>query len=210
MERRVKGLFKLESDFTDYYDYLCDDTSSVVYHRDRKNISRIDDLNFLKSLGIKTVKIGPFKQFDPSFEKLVVYTDPYLHDCLGKHIYTFDDVSLQYRANLVAEFIQGSNGYTFKYLQIGERRFKITLYNPDYQTVLSEGRLVNFEELPKQYNYSIGLPIYSIDYVPTNFGMIAVDFNRVQSLIKIDIDKYLSAEEVLVEIKKALLTYNII
>ena len=87
-------MFRLESDFDDFYDDISDDNSKIVYYRIRENISRVDDLNFLKSLGIKTVNFGPFKKFGQDTKQFVVYTNQFLHDSLGKHIYTFDEVSV--------------------------------------------------------------------------------------------------------------------
>ena len=202
------GLFRLESDFDDFYDDISDDNSKIVYYRIRENISRVDDLNFLKSLGIKTVNFGPFKKFGQDTKQFVVYTNQFLHDSLGKHIYTFDEVSIQYNTSLLAEFIENTQGYTIKYLQIGERRFRLVFYNPDFLHTLNEGQLIAFDELPKQYNYAIGLPIYSIDYVSTSSEMVAIDFNRVQKLDKIGVDKYIAAEDVATEVKNALIAYN--
>lgn len=202
-------MFKLNSDFKDFYDDMLDNSSKITYNRVRgQEISRVDDLNFLKSVGIKTVKFGPFRNFGLDTKRFVVYTNQFLHDSLGKHIYTFEEVSLQYNNNLLAEFIENTQGYTVKYLQIGERRFRLMFHNPDFDKTLTEGKLVNFDELPRQYNYGIGLPIYSIDYISTGSEMLAIDFNRVQKLDTIGVKEFMSADEIIIEIKNALIAYN--
>lgn len=202
-------MFKLDSDFSDYYDIYADDKSSIVYKRFRTSEeSRGKNLRYLSNNGIKTVNFGTFRQFGPSTKKFVVYTNPFQHDFLGKHIYSFNEVQEQYSNYIVSEFLEESNGYTVKYLQIGERRFRLMFFNPDYKEKLLEGNMVAIEELPKQYNYAIGLPIYSIDYISNGVEMLAIDFNDVQRLNTIGMDKIISAEDVAIEVKKALVAYN--
>ena len=204
-------MFRLETDFKDYYDHCFDKEGSSVYRRfiEAGRMDRVDALNFLSTHGIKTVNFGPFRKFagEPN-RKFVVYTNPSLHDFRGKHIYTFNEVQSQYQNYLVSEFLEEFNGYTVKYLQVGERRFRMMFYNANFKDELKEGVCVAFEELPRQYNYAIGLPIYSIDYISNSSEMVAVDFNEVQRLNTIGIDKVMSPEDVATEVKNALIAYN--
>ncbi len=203
-------MISIQSDFKDYYDYLSNPDSTIVYKRFNKvNSTRAEDLNFLRSKGIKTIKCGSIKKvLSPSSQKYVVYTDPTSHKFEGKHIYTTLDVLNQYSNCIISEFMEIYGGYTVKYLQIGERRFRIMFFNPDYKEKLVEGNMVAIEELPRQYNYALGLPIYSIDYISNGLEMIAVDFNRTQSLQSIGIDKKIKAEDVAMEVENALIAYN--
>jgi len=200
---------KLNSDFKDYYDAAFKKESQICYNRFKSTgRGRAEALTYLKSLGIPTIKFGAFSSFDYKTPEFVVYTNPKLHDGLGKYVYSFYDVATQYRNYLVAEHAQGTQGYTLKYLQIGERRFKLTLHNPNYKNVLSEGKVVGITELEKGYNFNIRLPIYSIDYVVKDRMPIAIDFNEVQELSRLGMDTILSAEEVVNEVKKALIAYS--
>ncbi len=204
------SVLRLESDFTDYYDGYFSNNASSVYKRLQNNgKTRADQLNYLKSIGIKTVDFGPYsKMCSKRDSKFVVYTDPYLHEFAGKHIYSEGEVKNFYKNYLLAEFLSSSNGYTVKYLQIGERRFRMWMYNPDFMSTLVEGTCVAMEELPRQYNYLIGLPIFSIDYVSNGIEMVAIDFNEVQNLQKLGIHTFMSPEEVVREVENALMTYN--
>lgn len=203
-------MIRLETDFNDYYDTECNQNSNIVYVRlqaDKK--SRGEELNELRRFGIKTIQFGPLSKFSPLVnKKLVVYTNPMLHNFEGKRIVGFDEAASQYGNCLMAEFLDKSGGYTIKYLQIGQRRFNLMFYNPDYMDKLVEGSLVKIEELPKQYNYAIGVPIFSIDYISNGVEMIAVDFNTTQSLISIGLDKVIPASDVAREIRDALVVYN--
>lgn len=200
-------MLKLNTDFEDFYDAELSSLSGIEYNRFKgSTVSRGEELNWLNRIGIKTVKFGAASSFIPATKQVVVYTNPFLHDFKGKSIYNFDE----YRGSnyLIAEFLADSLGYTVKYLQVGERRFKLMLYNKDFRTKLSEGVLVSCEELPKQYNYSMGIPIYSIDYVSNGHEMLAVDFNRVQNLKKLGMENVMKASEVALEVRKALIEYN--
>jgi hypothetical protein len=197
------------SDFHDYYDELCTG-GELQYTRIRNNGKyRSEELKFLKDIGIKTVDFGPLRMFNPNIKKLVVYTDPKRHNFQGKEICSYMDAISRHGNCLVSEFIEKYNGYTVKYLQIGERRFRMMFLNREFPTKLIEGELVRIEELTREYNYGLRLPIYSIDYISNgNNEMLAVDFNTVQQLDKIGMDKYIKEDEVVRLIHDSLIAYN--
>lgn len=203
------NLFRLESDFKDYYDSYAVNDTEIVYKRFRNGgLGRGEGLEYLRQNGIKTVQFGPFSKFNRNTKSFVVYTNPSLHNFLGKHIYTYNEVAGQYSNCVVSEFLEIYGGYTVKYLQVGERRFRIMFFNPEFKTKLIEGSVITVEELPRQYNHAIGLPIYSIDYISNGIEMVAVDFNTVQQLGSIGMEKLISAEDVATEVKKSIIAYN--
>lgn len=202
-------MINIQSNFTDFYDNLSVQSSNIVYNRIRSNDTRAQNIKFLQGLGIKTITCGALRQIaSPTMKKLVVYTDPTSHNFNGKHIYSLYDALSQYSNCVASEFLENYGGYTVKYLQIGERRFRLMFFNPEYKDKLIEGNMVAIEELPKQYNYKIGLPIYSIDYISNGCETIAIDFNEVQCLKSIGMDKYIGAHDVVKEVKNALIAYN--
>lgn len=202
-------MVNIQSDFVDFYDKLSVPSSTIIYNRVRSNNTRAQNIKTLQGLGIKTIPCGTLKQIiKPTMKKLVVYTNPTSHNFKGKHIYSLYDAISQYSNCVVSEFLENYGGYTVKYLQIGERRFRLLFFNPNYKEQLIEGNMVAIEELPREYNYQLGLPIYSIDYISNGCEMIAVDFNDVQCLESINMDKYISASDVIQEVKNAILVYN--
>lgn len=203
-------MINIKSDFRDYYDDLSNAESNIVYERYRQTgKTRAEDLKFLRDKGIQTIACGTVSQIiRPSMKKLVVYTSPTSHQSSGKHIYSLNDVLNQYSNCVVSEFLENYGGYTVKYLQIGERRFRLMFLNPNYREQLIEGNMVAIEELQRQYNYAFGLPIYSIDYISNGCEMLAIDFNSTQCLKSIGMDKILKASDVVTEVKNALIAYN--
>lgn len=199
----------VESSFEDYYDNILNQISDRKYDR-RYKLSRGECLNFLKSIGVPTIKYGSYRDILSHSGKVVVYTDNYLHMGLGKHIYDINTARSQYGNSLMAEYIENTGGYTIKYLQVGERRFNLLFYNGQYKESLTEGILVKAEELPSQYNIMIRRPIYSIDYISNGITMVAVDFNEVQPLKRIGFENIMKAEDVAMEVNKALIKYNIL
>lgn len=201
-------MIALKSTFSDYYDIAAKSDSEIVYNRVRQGKGRAAQLNYLKGLGIKTVDFGPLTKFNPDSGKLVVYTNTLSHDFQGKKICTYSEAAIQYPNYLMAQFLDVYNGYTIKYLQVGERRFRVMLQNKDYLTRLVEGSVLAIEELDRQFNYAVALPIYSIDYISNGTEMVAIDFNEVQNLGNIGFNRVMGPVEVTTEIEKALIAYN--
>jgi serine/threonine protein kinase len=197
----------IKSDFSDFYDELHNEKSNFIYNRFLSECKqRGTALKYLRSIGIKTIDIKPVNTYFSTDGKIVVYTNPKGHNSNGKKIMSVDDAVIQYNNCIASKYIE-SNDITVKYLQIGKRRF--TLYfKKDSQYTLELGQLVDISEAPSDYNRLIGLPIFSIDYIAIDNEMVATDFNEVENLQRIGIDKVLGKENVIEEIRGALITYN--
>ena len=207
LSRESHGIY-IESDFIDYYDELSSEENYIgIYERHLPTETRGTLLNQLTYSGIRTVDLRAAREFDSSIRYLVVYTNPKLHNSLGKRVVSLEEAKLIYPNNLASPFYEESNGETLKYLQVGCRRFRVNLKSDD-PFKMKEGRIVKIEELSPYPNYTILKPIFSIDYISTGKEMIAVDFNPIQNLGKIGFEEVMSAEEVMHEIKKALIAYN--
>jgi len=203
----------IKSDFTDYYGTLSE-KSGIIYNRKISDCKqRGADLAYLRKLGIKTLELKQVSSFSYFDDKLVVYTDPKKHNGLGKKICTYDEAMSMYSNYLACKYIEKKDGLTIKYLQVGKRRFTLTFKEDMSSTLLTseflkEGRLININEAESAYNRLIGLPIFSIDYISDGVDMIATDFNEVQNLERLGMNRYLKSEEVINEIIEALMVYN--
>jgi hypothetical protein len=197
----------IRSDFTDYYDMLSDDKSIITYNRYlSQSKQRGTALKYLRSLGIKTLEIKQVNTFFRGDGPIVVYTDPQGHNGNGKRIMTVDDAVRTY-GNCIASKYLNTDGMTIKYLQIGKRRF--TLYfKKEITQSLDIGTLIDIKESSPEYNRLVGLPIFSIDYISDGQYMIATDFNEVENLSMIGMNRYLDSNTVINEIIDSLLIYN--
>ena len=201
------GKIKIVSDFTDYYDNLCDDTSQIVYKRNLSDcMQRGKALNFLQSKSIRTIEVKPVTAFNSWDNKLVVYKDPIAHHGEGKEIVDINFAKSMYPNCLASKYIESDNFLTVKFLQLGKRRFTITYQSSALS--LDKGTIINISESASEYNVNIPYPIFSIDYISINNVMIATDFNEVENLQLLNFEAQVNAESVVEEIKQALLFYN--
>lgn len=199
----------IKSDFTDFYDNLASENALVTYNRCLSEcMQRGKALNYLRSIGINTIKLQQVNTFTHHDGNIIVYTNPKAHHGEGKIIMSSGEANLCYSNYLGTRFIPNENGVTIKYLQIGKRRF--TLYfKKDNIYSLDLGTLVNVTEATNEYNLLIGLPIFSIDYISDESGaMVATDFNEVENLGRLGMERYISANDVMNEIKASLEIYN--
>lgn len=197
----------IQSDFTDFYDILSDNNSIITYNRYIGNcMQRGSALKYLKRLGIKTLNIQQVNKFFRGDGPIVVYTDPKKHNGNGKVIMSVDEAML-YHENCVASSYYSNDGLTIKYLQIGKRRFTLYFKKTDKYS-LNMGTLVDIRETTPEYNRLFGLPIFSIDYISNGKEMIATDFNQVENLGRLGINRFISSNDIIAEIKDALTIYN--
>lgn len=209
---RLESGIRIESDFSDYYDSEFSQSSQdKVYRRfKRDNFPKGKALKVLRDKGISTLDIRPVRDYINPDELLVIYTDPSLHDGRGKILCTWREAMFSYSNCLASLFIRDTGGVSLKFLQVGSRRFRLMMKNEDTEKVFEHGKIVSVDELQPELNFGFALPVFSIDYVSCSNEMIAVDFNRVQSLEKISFNNIMSASEVVSEIRKAVDSYNIV
>jgi hypothetical protein len=111
-----------------------------------------------------------------------------------------------YSNRLATEYFECNKEITYKILNIGKRRFRCILKNRES---LVETEIIQLDELPGGYNHSLALPIYSLDYVKSNSGeMLVVDFNTIQRLDYLDMERVITPDEIMKEIYGALIAYN--
>ena len=201
----------ISSDFKDYYDTEASSVyneNSVVYSRFLSKVpGKVEELKFLNYLGNKTIPIMPVSKISMDVERVVVYMDLHGHRGKGKLLMRLNEANMLYPNKLASEYFDTNPGITFKILYIGKRRFRCVLRNSDFFT---ENEILDISELPSGYNLKIALPIFSIDYVQDRSNqMLACDFNSVQRLDYLGMEKLLSANDVISEIYRAMLEHKI-
>lgn len=195
---------KIESDFKDFYDELSNKEAIRVYMRKYSDSrTKIEALRLLRRFGIRTIDIEPVCKRTYKDKELIIYSSNKGYS--RKRVVSYEEARLIYNNSLSSVYYGKSYENVLKCLHIGQRRFNIMLR-------YSIGDLDKYEikdivEISKSFG-NIGLPIYSIDYININGGMVATELNEVQNLKDIGIDKILSKEDVIKEIEIALEHYN--
>lgn len=193
---------KLLTDFQDYYDELLiqsgeDEEGDRVYRRQLGDADgKFEELKFLRSIGIETIDIKPVVRM-VNIHNLVVYTNPKKHMGEGKQVMTLSDAYEMYYNSICSEYYAG-NDKTYKFLQVGFKRFSLVLKNEG----LRESEVISMTALPDGRMDGIEHPIYSIDYVNKDGRLVACDFNKVQRLQHLGLEKYIPSALIVNELNK--------
>lgn len=186
---------RIVSNFVDYYDYLADDESKVVYNRMMDSIPTLGTaLRHLRKLGIKTIEIGTVRDMAHKESKLMVYYNGAMG--VSKEVMDSREALLLY-PNYLASRAYGECEIPSMYrcLQVGKLKYCIKYNESGGHTAVEY-----IKELKSGYNKNIAHPIFSIDYIATNDGMLAVDFSIDQRLADTGIDSVLSPKIVINEL----------
>ncbi len=187
---------KIESDFTDYYDYLSSNkTNSRVYRRLSTDLIGKDKaIGLLKRSKLKTAYTGAVKDIAHISKQLIVYKDAKRR---VRSLMESDEAVLVYPNYYASVFYDESDGIVCKILQIGDRRFRVITKRDIISGMKS---VVSVEEIFGIHRKSISYPIFSIDFIPTKDGLLAVGINNVEMLWGLGMDNVISAEEIIRQI----------
>lgn len=199
---------KINSDYVDFYDDINDDKSIYIYNRFKSKMKqRGTALKHLRTLGIKTIELKPVSSFCKWDGNIVVYTDVFAHDGMGKKVMAVEEAQAFNNNCLASKYYESP--ISIKVLQIGNVRVTLK-YEKETELALDKGKLVDIDMNKTDYNRLIGIPIYSIDYISGNEVMLATDFNEVENLMNLGLDEYITKEQIVELIKGSLLAYNLI
>lgn len=183
--------------------------------KDRRHRSL--DLSFLHSSGLSILGLKPVSDFQllGYDTKILVYTRPCEHGGNGKLVLDNREAQELYPNMPARIWVKHSetNGITLKCLQIGLRRFRVILWNNTGTSGcleetgkglsdLRDKKVVSIDEIPCGHLGISEYPIYSIDYISTDEGLKAIDYNEVENLSSLGFDKVMSSSEVCDEIQK--------
>lgn len=206
-----KGL-RVISDFTDYYDTALINSDECIEYRRivRETPSRWKELKMIADgMGIKTIPIEIVGDtYGTGNEWVVVYLNENGHGRESKTLLRKSEAAIGYPYKMCSKYHIEANNITFKFLQVGKRRFNLTLKNENGLALFDEGRVIDVKELIPGYNYILKEPIFSIDYIMTTDGEIAVDFDRYPNLSKLNFMYTMNGEEVAREIVEAIQHYS--
>ena len=84
-------------------------------------------------------------------------------------------------------------------LQVGTRYYRLVI-RINEKNPLEIGEVIDVAYIGRQLNMLIKCPIFSIDYINVDGKMLAVDFNTVECLEKLNIQSLLSKEKIVSDI----------
>jgi hypothetical protein len=198
----------IKSDFQDSYDYLQQLGENVVVYKRMysASVGRGVELHWLKQRSVNVVELKAVSQFSAHTQKLVVYKNPLKHQFQGKTVMDRDEAMEMYPNALASHFYSECSYKTYKYLQIGKRRWQLEL--EAFGEELREGKMIGYTELEPGYNNAFSTPIFSVDYLLVGEEYVAIDCNNIQKISHLGIESLISAEEVIKEIREAILYYG--
>jgi len=217
----------LRSDFLDYYDHWFDrlEVAQMIFYRlSRTEESRREIFHRLEMLGLRTPPHGTVTQLVTwreeymyqlfsetviarqaleNLEDLVVYTDEYAHAGEGKIRLSIPEALENYPNAYASLYIPQNptgTGISFRYLQVGKRRFWIRYTSSnDWRSNSGDVQIDFLTEESPGYHPKISEPLFAIDFLPYGQGserLLAIDFNTAPVLRGTGIDHKLSSREV--------------
>lgn len=198
---------KLKSDFHDFYDIWFDSEADFVFERfTTSGLSRGAMLNFLKNSGVNVIRFGTCEEmYSLGCEDVVVYTDTHLHRGEGKVLMSASNAKMSMPNYLCSEYIGIKRGISIRHLQLGEYYFTLEYKSKD-DWRSNCGYDVDIRILNAGFGYhnTIKAPIFAIDFVHSENGLLAVDYNIAPGCGWTGINELVSAKEIADSIKKTI------
>ena len=198
---------KLVSDFRDFYDIWFDRDAKFVFERiTTSGLSRGAMLNFLKNSKVRTVRFGTCEEmYMTGCKDVVVYTDTHSHRGENKVLMSASNANMSMPNYLCSEYIGFEKGVSIRHLQLGEYWFKLQYKSKD-DWRSNCGTDVDIEMLNTGFGYheTIKAPIFAIDFVKSEQGLLAVDYNIAPGCGWTGVNEIVSAKEIADSIKKTI------
>ncbi|MBR1454035.1 MAG: hypothetical protein IJ593_05270 [Lachnospiraceae bacterium] len=205
----MKCNFRLETDFSDYYDAETNNEGALIYRRmDSERLQRGQELKLLSSKIKNTIPFGKVSDICKLSDRVVVYTNVNKHNGEGKIICNSRMALDNFKNYLASPFIENTKGKSVKFLVIGDFIYKIYMHNDEFDNTLKAGVVDSIKESnKKEFSVKLDYPIYSVDFIVKPDGsLVACDFNSVENLSKLGFNKILSIDDILIQINKSLVS----
>lgn len=225
---------QLKSDFNDWYDYAFTKEGPVYERSFKTTKTRKEDLEFLKSIGCSIPRYGKAKdlvqeilgakwnsffetwQFRKSdkikdIDSVIVYKDECQHCGDGKILVTLREAEEKYPDNFAVEYFPESFGESYRYLQIGNRKWWLFYKSyEDWRSNYGNGDTNILCEEETGYHGAIRVPMFAVDFVPTSsIGFVAVDYNTAPG-IPAELKNNVNAHGIVNLLQQAMVDFGII
>lgn len=199
---------KLKSDFMDFYDLWFDREAEYTLQRLTKSgMSRDQMFKFLTEHNVPTVQYGtPQELKSNGFQgRVVVYTDLNAHRGDGKLLMTVNDALLSMPNYLCSRYSSTVPGLSIRHLQLGEYWFKLRYTSvDDWRSNCGSDVDILLLDVGIGYHSTIRAPVFAIDFVQANDGLLAVDYNIAPGCAYTGIEQFVKPKEIADSIKKTI------
>lgn len=201
---------RLESDFTDWYDFAFSKTGPLFRRMSKGGPTRSLVFRWLAAHGYQVPIHGKVSEVflmkpnltqEPVYEKrqVVVYLDERAHRGEGKVLLPIRDAYTKHPDSLCSLYCPSYDSHesvSYRLLQIGDRRWWLRYRSfGNWQSNHGEGDIHCYGELTKQW--AIPLPLYAIDFVQAHDGSyLAIDFNKAPGLQFTGLEKSIQGGEI--------------
>jgi hypothetical protein len=223
LKKKKSYKVRLDSDFFEDYDvwFNADEDAPVFRRSSADKLSKLEQFKFLLSLGYKVPRHGSVSELaeialeaetpEDMVTDVVVYLDSTEAD-VDKVMLPIDEAFVEHPDKFASDYIEGDMGagIAYKLLQIGKRQFALKFSSVDEWRSNSGEFVANvlMESPTHAYLDAIRYPLWSIDYIATDQGPIAIDFDIAPKLTGIDFLEFISDEEIAEEIQEALAYFS--
>ena len=199
---------RLESDFTDYYDYMFDRDGTPFRRLPSDAPPRPTMLRYLQRLGHRVPRHGVVKELVPqlpSGAQVVVYLDEDAHRGEGKLKLSREQAMGEYPGCYASEYVGSGNAVTWSHLQIGARSWWLEYVSwSDWRSNQGECCVKVLHEEAPGYHPQIKAPLFAIDFLRDDAYIYAIDFNVAPALAHTGLPSLLYPGEAVKLIKHAI------
>lgn len=141
------------------------------------------------------------------FKTVVVYLDEAAHRSEGKILVTEKEALEKYPDHLGAEYICVGLGWTWRYLQVGDKRFWLEYRSNDsWRSNYGDVKIEVLSQEKDGFHPRFEYPLFAVDFIPDipGEGFVACDFNIAPEIRGTGVENILPAKEAADAIKRAI------
>lgn len=205
---------KLKSDFSDWFDPCFDDEGIEFRRMTEDGPKRSQMFRIFQKIGLKTPFFGYFDTFLDYFDEnalIIAHLDENAHCGEGKILKKLKDLTKVEKKCFLVQYIPTSETFlkdyksmTKRLLFIGHRCFCLYyMSHDDWRSNCGQCEVVNISEISPcpVWRNKIFYPLFGVDFVGNDTDWLAIDLNISPGTLGTGIQQYMSAAQIVLEIK---------
>ena len=198
---------RLLSDHEQWYDRIFDDRGREFHRRafTRGGLKKREQLELFDRIGLRTPPHGTVRSLAGTIsreQRCVVYEDELEHRGRGKVLLSLDEAERTH-PDFYATLFVPTDSKIVRHVRFGRIGFWIeqrSRFGDWRSNIDDEERL-----LARSFHLDSPIPrvLWAIDFLPTSFGLLAIDFNTAPELVTIGEASAASEDELASELERA-------